>query len=164
MVRRLVTVSQLTLSAIGKLALGTLTSASVTSASDWSQAAGLYLNYRVRQLKLKLIPVQTASNAATTYMPPIAIARWYGASQASTFNQLVNEPGSLVESSLEKIAYETNYLGFPDGQLWTPTNATIAGGNAFGFVYMTDPAIVGINGSILYDAIIEYLTEFTNAW
>jgi len=97
-------------------------------------------------------------------MPPFVMARWFSASQATTYNQLCNEPGCIIDSSLEKITYETNFAGFPDAQQWTPTNATIASGETYGVAYMSDPNVTGVASAVLFGVVIEFITEFTNSW
>jgi len=165
MERHFYTTSNLQLSVGGLLLRQNYASGTVTSASDWTSLSAVYQSYRIKQMRFHFIPIQTSSNAATTYMPSLVIGRFWGAiaSQATTVVQILNEPGSIIESSLEKITMETNFRGYPDAQLWTATGTAVPAVNQFGFVVMGSNT-VGVASSLLADLYIEYIVDFVNPW
>jgi len=150
----------------GLLGMQSIASSQVSTSTDWASASGLYSQYRVRQIILRMIPTQTTSSPTTNYQVAIAMARFYGTATglATTFNHLAAEPGSIIKSSLEEFRMETNFSGFPDGQLWTAANVSIQATETYGFNFRGTGNVAVIASSVMFEYVAEFMVEFATPY
>jgi hypothetical protein len=164
--RKMIISGTITATAGGLITMNSISSSQVSTSTDWSSASGLYSQYRVRQIILRMIPTQTTSSPLTSYQIAIAMARYYGTSTglATSFNHLAAEPGSLIKSSLEEFRMETNFSGFPDGQLWTAANTSIAATETYGFNFRGTGNVALVASSVVFEYVVEYFVEFATPY
>jgi hypothetical protein len=143
-----------------------VSSGSVTTATEWAQLAPNYQQYRVRALRILIVPrnFNNMSFAATVWFPGTVVsARYPVGSSASGYVALWSEGGSTVHSCDDKRM--TNMATMddnPDAALWTDC---IAGAPAslsqFGVQFSgTTNAPAIYNGVRTHDCFVEYDVEF----
>ena len=162
--RTLRTLSTITANDSGLIALAALTTTSVTSNPDWSNISQEFQRYRVRSMKLFLMPAHPTSAAhsgADDYpLGVLMLNRWWERSPSSLGN--VTQAHNLV------IAYSgktkeifTNYLGFVDAQLWTDTSGSIPAAQAYGIGYVSSNSHTLFEAStVAFNTIVEFDIEF----
>jgi hypothetical protein len=166
-VKRLTRYTTLGCSAGGVIPNTNFTANDASNTSDWTYCQNLWQQFRVRQIKVRFIPNQTTASPITTYQSCIAVARFWGsaASRATTYSTVIQEAECIYRCTTEDFSFETNFSGFADGQLWTPTSAspTIPASNNYGIVVQSSPTVMIANSQV-FDLVFEFFVEFMNTW
>lgn len=162
--RVLRTLSTLNVNASSVLATSAYPSSLVSSNSEFSNIAQEFQSYRVRQMKLHLLPVYNASSAVpgTNDYPQSALLMglWWERPASGISNILQTDGMRLLETG-KKHVIETNFLGYPDAQLWTATNATIGATESYGYSFCTSLNFPTLEASSqVFIVCLEFDVEF----
>ncbi len=141
-------------SAGGIVLIGTPSTSNVTGCPDWGNISVEFQQYRVRRLIVKFIPVLFTVNPTNSLA--IACCRWWGLAPVG-ITTMSAEPSFFLCSSQEEFEIENNFLGFPDGELWTDTNASISAAFSYGVAYMslTSPTTSATSVVFAYEQTFE---------
>lgn len=164
--RKITSSSVLATNGSGFIPISTLaSSASVSGLSDFSSAAGLYLEYRVKAMKAMLFPIN-AVNISGVSAPPAALTTFNFSSgvAAVTYQQALDSSGSKTWSGYKPIVATNDYKGNKDAQLWTPTTAAVTAAEAYG-IAVSDSGVAPASpvSTTMFRVVTEYLVEFRSA-
>jgi hypothetical protein len=148
----------------GNAAAYSVGSNNVTAAFEFSNYAVLYQDYRVRAIRVRVVPrfrdnIQTV--ASTPFPGCIVSGAFINGAGASTPAAIFAEANGKVVpewTTVENLAtWELN----PNAKLWTPTSATVTTLNQFGLQCLSTslcPAFY--TGVTIYDTFTEFDVEF----
>lgn len=151
--------------ASGYVALVQVDSTSVTGTTDWS-LANRYTEYRIKSIRVRWFPIVTETQSATTtYLvipPPGPIVAAVYANSAGYGSAALRGNGAEVQffPATRIVDKTVDSKGYPDAQLWTPTNSTVAADSRFGmelsdFGYGPTSAV----STPYYRSFVQYLVE-----
>jgi hypothetical protein len=139
-------------------------SANVVNALEWSSLSQDYQQYRVRAMRVRIVPRNWANNsfAATVWYPGSVIAaRYPSGSSASTVFAVYAEGGSQIFTSWEKMERMATMQDNEDAALWTNCNATIPALSVYGVQFLgTTNAPAIYNGVVTHDTFTDWDVEF----
>ncbi len=157
----------LTTTAGGVIGITTLANAAVVnSTSDFSSLAALYTAYRVKAIRVQLLPLYTApayTGAALFYAPcALAVFPWTSNTVPTTFAQALDVTGCKVVSGYREAVINTSWKGDPDAHLWTGTGAAIGSNEQFG-ISVIGSATASSASTTVMKVLSWYLVEFRMA-
>lgn len=147
--------------------LNTIYTGGVTSLGTlWSNIAQEFQTFRVRSMRLHLKPAYNVSYAifgTNTYTSnAILFGRYWDVVPSST-QSLQQSPQLMILSTAKEHVISTNYMNFPNAQLWTDTTAALAADKLYGFAYCS----IGTTGlepsAAVFYVYTEYDIEFVGA-
>lgn len=164
--KRIVSTGTIASNGSGFVAASTMASTnSVTALGDFSAIAGIYSNYRVRAIRVTanpFYPNPTYSGAAIyTVTPVLCVVPFRSGLVPTTFAGFIESSEAKLASGYKGGVFSTSNKGYPDGQLWHPTNAVIASADSFGLAVMGQSGVAGTASINVWALVIEYLCEFT---
>lgn len=128
------------------------------SNSSFSNISQEFQSYRVRRMLLKLFPVfnTSAAKPGTNDYPlsTIIVGLWWD-KPATALGNILQTDGMKSTSTGKEFQISTNFLGFPDAQLWTETTSQIPNTQYYGI----SMGLLGV-GLEASSNIFEYLLEF----
>jgi len=152
-IRRFSLLGSISTDATGKIALATGNNTSSVEAlfPTFPTFSQNFQQYRVRRLIMRLTPTTTNATSSTgPFQGSLLISRFWGNLVPANVNGIVDDPLHHNISTLEEHTIETNYMGFPDGQLWTATNAVVTGGYQYGFAFASNSAVLLATSSVIF--------------
>jgi hypothetical protein len=169
-VRRILTKIDGDVAATGNVLGYFINSVGAPNANEWSSFAGVYEEYRVRAVRVKLCPLlqttvvspPTAAAYTSAYPGPIGSANYAGGVASTTLNALVGSDGSRVHGCNAQVMEQLVTWDLnPSAKLWTPIGTNIAALSQIGCEYIGSVvAAVAINGATTHIAFVEYDVEF----
>jgi len=140
-------------------------SVGVQSATDWADLAASFQSFRVRAMKVTVVPVQrdNMNSAALIWYPGTLISGSYPAgTSASTPAALFAEDGSKVHPEWSVASHTVTWETNPDAKLWTNCGTALPTISQFGcqFRGASQIAPLAYNGLVTHDVFIEYDVEF----
>jgi len=163
--RRRLTLVQYATAVTGSNFAVSASSGLVTSATEWAQLSPNYQQYRVRAIRVTMVPRNIFNNgfAATVWYPgTILTARYPSGSSASSYAAIWAEGGSIAYSESQKVEMMATMDDNPDAALFTdcvvgaPAALSQYGVQSLGSC--AAPAIY--NGVITHDCFVEWDVEF----
>lgn len=156
--------SVLSTGAGGTVALTTLANAaSVSSAPDFASAAVLYTTYRVKAIRVQLLPILNTSvyNGAGITTPPSVIAVYPCAANSvpTTFAQALDCSGLKLMSGYKGGICQTSWIGDPDAHLWTGTGSAIGSNEQFLISCIGTSTAAAANSGV-FKVLPFYLVQF----
>lgn len=151
-------------SAGGVIALQTLANAaSVSSTPDFGSMATVYTNYRVKAIRVTLLPTLTAPvyNGATLITQPSVVAVFpsFANTVPTTFQQALDASGLKLMSGYKGGICQTSWMGDPDAHLWTGTGSAIGSNEQF-LISCIGTALATTPTTVVFRCIPEYLVQF----
>lgn len=140
-------------------------SGTVTGATEWTALSANYQQYRVRALKVILVPRNSYNNgfAATVWFPgTILSGRYPSGSSAATVAALWAQSGAKLHPEWEVLSNMATMDDNPDSSLFTDCNLGAPPAlSQYGVQFLGNLAAPAIyNGVITHDAYVEYDVEF----
>jgi len=156
--------SNLSTNAGGLLIAATLSSsANASSAADFANLAGLFLSYRVRAIKTRVLPFAPVPyyNGVGVVLPPplVAVGEWRGGLAGATFQSIADSSKSHIVSCFKEHTFTTHFDKDNDAQLWTPTTTAIPTSESYGLVVCGGPTASTVNLAV-WAVVSEYLIQF----
>jgi len=137
----------------------------VTTALEWAALSASYQQYRVRGLRVTLVPRNVYNNgfAATVWFPGTILgARYPSGSSASSYAAIFGEGGSKMWSESQIVKHLATMNDNPDSALFTDCNAGAPPAlSQYGLQFLGSVAAPAIyNGVITHDCFVEFDVEF----
>jgi hypothetical protein len=137
----------------------------VQSATDWADLAASFQAFRVRAMKVTVIPVQrdNTNSAALIWYPGTLISGSYPAgTSASTAAALWAEDGSRLHPEWSVASHTVTWETNPDAKLWTNCGTGLPSLSQFGcqFRGASQIAPLAYNNLVTHDVFIEFDVEF----
>lgn len=164
MIRRKMTRISSATAAVGVAFAYAETTGNVVNALEWSSLAQDYQQYRVRAIRVRIVPRNAWNNgfAATVWYPgSVVSARYPSGSSAATIYAVFAESGSQIWDSWQKLQCMATMEDNEDAALWTNCNATVPALSQYGVQFLgtvVAPAIY--NGVVTHDTFTEWDVEF----
>ncbi len=153
-------------SAGGVIALQTLANAaSVSATPDFSSMAVVYSTYRVKAMRVTLLPIMPNvvynSTTATMYTKPAVVAVFPSCANTvpTTFQQALDVNGVKLLSGYKGGVVMTSWIGDPDAHLWTGTGSAIGSNEQF-LISCIGTALTSTVNDVVFRCIPEYLVQF----
>jgi hypothetical protein len=167
--RRLVTTSTLSTSAGGFITANNVTTDSARGTADFASFQGRYLQFRVRAMRIRLVPlvdVTTAlvsgTGAVTPHPTCLAFAAYRGGNTYTSYSSvLTGASGKFFNGRERVIEYIADWKNNPDAKLWCDTNAAIPTEQRFGIQFQdTGSAPASSASTPYYRVVTDYDVEF----
>lgn len=164
-VRRICSAGQaVSTTAGGIIAVTTLASSGAVSAlSDFTPSAALFLEYRVRGMKVTWCPVWKVNAVSGAPPPMYAVAAFSSGLAGTTFQQALDSTGCKIVSGYDKFVAEATYKGNKDAQLWTPTTAAVTAAETYGLWIVSESTYAASASLAIGYFVAEYIVEFRTA-
>lgn len=160
--KRIVTASTLSTNGAGLIVATTIANSNgVSVLGDFASLAAIYSNYRVKAIKVTAKPFVNAYTTTTYVTPMIAVIPFRSGLVPSTFPSFIESSEVRLISGYDGGVFETSSKGYPDGQLWNPTNAVISTADSFGIAAMGQNYVAGSVSTYVWMLVTEYLCEFS---
>jgi hypothetical protein len=141
------------------------TSGGVTATTEWANLSANYEQYRVRAVKVTVIPrVWSNMNSAAQVWYPgaVVVGRYPVGSGGATTLAILAEDGSAVHAGWDVFSHIVTWESNPDAKLWTNCNASIPSLSLFGVQFQgTMPVPATYNTITTHDIVLEYDVEFS---
>lgn len=166
--RKLVLVSTVSTNGSGYIAAIQVTSDSCRSAADWGSIAARYSQFRVKAIRIRLVPTvdytQAAAGSAVTPHPgAIGMAKYMEGLGYASFSQVMSGQDSKLFNGREAILEHcVTWDGVPEAKLWSETAAAIPSAQQYGIQYQDSgvgPASAA--STVYFRTIQEYVVQFT---
>jgi len=170
--RKMVLVSTIATSAGGFISSQNVNSGSVTSSNGWSNFSSRFQQYRVRAIRIRLVPIVdmttavTAGGGAVTPHPTaLMFANYKGGINYSNYSELCAGTNAKLFNGRETvIEYAVDWRGNGEARLWSDTNAAIPTSQLFGIQYQdTGIAPASAASTSYFRQITEWEVEFTTS-
>jgi hypothetical protein len=167
--RRLVSTSTLSTSAGGFITANNVTTDAARGTSDFASFQARYLQFRVRAMRMRLVPLVdvttavTAGGGAVTPHPTcLAFAAYRGGNTYTSFaSVLTGASGKFFNGRERVIEYIADWKANPDAKLWCDTNAAIPVEQRFGVQFQdTGTAPASSANTAYYRMVTDYDVEF----
>jgi len=137
----------------------------VQSATDWADLAASFQAFRVRAMKVRVVPVQrdNMNSAASVWYPGTLISGSYPAgTSAATAAALFAEDGSKLHPEWTVASHTVTWETNPDAKLWTNCGVGLPTLSQFGcqFRGASQVAPLAYNGLVTHDIFVEFDVEF----
>lgn len=144
----------------------TVTSGLVQSnpATEWASFAARYQQYRVRKVRVRMMPVFPGSGnvaAGSTCAGQLYVSDYIGSSAPTSAAQVLSDEGSRVFSTSKVVNYVTTWARNPNAKLWNPTSAVVPTANEYGVAWASSTVATAMAASQLYFSYdVEWTVEF----
>lgn len=149
---------------------GTLSATSIagsnqvqSSCPDFAQYAGLYVQYRVRAMKVTLSPCFVVNTTTVTVPASVAVGEFRGGLGGATYSSLRQSPSGRILSGYKRYVVSCDWDGDIDAHLWSPTTAAITTAESFGLT-IAGMATPSTANTYVYSCDVEYAVEFRNTY
>jgi len=140
------------------------TTGGVTAATEWANLSANYEQYRVRALKMTVVPrvFSNMNSAAQVWYPGMVVVGKYPiGSGGATVLAILAEDGSEFYAGWEKFSKIATWESNPDAKLWTNCNASIPSLSLFGVQFQGTMVVPATYNTIAtHDIVLEYDVEF----
>lgn len=157
-------VVNLSTNAGGLLVAATLISSSgASSSSDFGSLAALFTSYRVKALKVTLMPfypVPYFNGVGTVVVPAtVACSEFRGGLGGATYQAIADGSKCRYLSGYKSFTLTADYSKDNDAQLWTPTTAAVGATESYGLLVCGQATAASVN-TLVWAVNPEYLIEF----
>jgi len=151
------------------LALNTATTSSLVQsnpATEWASFAARYQQYRVRQVRVRMMPVFPVNQGGAglgvnTGHSQLYVADYIGASVPASAAQVLSDERAVVVSTAKGFTFVSTWTKNPNAKLWNPTGAAIPAANVFGIAWASNTNATLMTASVPYFAYdVEWIVEF----
>ncbi len=167
--RRLVNSATLSTNGAGYIGAQNVTSDGARSASDFSSFASRYNQFRVRAIRVRLVPIVDATTAVTVgggavtpHPTALIFAQYRGNNAFTSYDANAAGANAKLFNGREKvIEYTADWAMNPDAKLWCDSNAAIPNEQRFGIQFQ-DPAVAPASSAstAYFRRLFDYDIEF----
>jgi hypothetical protein len=135
-------------------------------ATEWASFAARYQQFRVRQVRVRMMPVfpvnsGVAGLAVNTGHSQMYVADYIGASLPASAAQVLSDERATVVSTAKGFSFVSTWNKNPNAKLWNPTGAAIPAANLFGIAWASNTNATLMAASLPYFAYdVEWIVEF----
>lgn len=161
-VRRWLSLNSVVSSTVGgNIAFFTIDASQVQTVpfNDWNNISGEFQEYRVEQIVYQAAPSVISSLVGTYLAGGIFVSRWWDAAPTN-FTGMGSEPSLEYFSTAEEFEFETNFVGYNEGQLWTPTGQAIPVAQRYGLAFIGHTSNTLPASTQIYTTWLRYLVHF----
>jgi len=135
-------------------------------AAEWASFAARYQQYRVKSVKIRVLPIFPVNNGGAGLAPNTGHSQLYvgdyiGSSTPATAAQVLSDEGALCHSTSKPWSFTATSRRNPNALLWNPTSASVPTANQFGICWASSTVATAMAGStpyLVYD--VEWIVEF----
>lgn len=150
------------------IALNTATTSSQVQsapATEWASFAARYQQFRVRQVRVRMMPVSPGNNGASPGAnfghSQLYVADYIGASVPASAAQVLSDERCAVVSTCKGFTFVSTWAKNPNAKLWNPTSAAIPAANVMGIAWASNTNATVMTASVPYFAYdVEWIVEF----
>jgi hypothetical protein len=162
-VRRVTTLGTLSTNASGFVAAKQYQSSGVTGTNAWGGLAGRFLEYRVKAIRIRILPLANMNYANGTVVPPVGLFAADMKAGVGYANAAARADGANLRlyRGYGVMDLTCDWQGYPDAHLWTPTTTAIAAAETYG-VEIGDMGIAPASAAstVYFRVLEEYEVEF----
>jgi len=135
-------------------------------ATEWASFAARYQQFRVRQVRVRMMPVFPVNNgvagiANNTGHSQLYVADYIGASVPASAAQVLSDERCAVVSTAKGFTFAATWNKNPNAKLWNPTGAAIPAANLYGIAWASNAVATLMTASVAYFAYdVEWIVEF----
>ena len=148
-------------SAGGIIAISNNQTSNVTSCHDWAGISGEFQQYRVKQYRVRAVPVVLVP--ATGQHGVLYMIRYWGL-VPTTITNIASEPSFEGFSTMEEFEYDNNWLGFPDAHLWTNVGTAIPQEQSYGVCWISNTTPAMPASTTMFSITFEFEVEFQGTY
>jgi len=135
-------------------------------ASEWASFAARYQQYRVRRVKMTLLPCNNVSYvvaAVAVVHTSMYSGDFIGASAPTTAAQVLSDEKARISSTAKPLIYTVDWSRNPNARLWNPTNAALPVANSFGVAFASSTQAILAANANYFTKSTEFEVEFRGA-